>query len=262
MKSILSSLVLLCTFYQGFGQTDLMMPSFNLGYGHFNPAYFSPESKFSSTINRRTFPVFPRSQGYFRMLRADLNVYKNRFRSGIYAHSERMNWLSKVTALGWHNSYQLTLKENVILSLGARINYVGIHYGFGNNALADPDPNSVYFQHKSFRRPDFDFGTWLSTSNFNGGISVKHIFSPKLPADAAPYGRANTTIYDPHLYLIANYHLELSPKISIDPGAVYRRIFSTFRPSLSTVSIGAQVGYKDIFFCGCKLHIGRTPSSV
>lgn len=77
MKRFLSLLVLACAYYNGFGQTDPMVPSLNMGYSHINPAYFLPETKFSGNMNLGEAPT---SVGSLKMLSADLNVYKNHFR--------------------------------------------------------------------------------------------------------------------------------------------------------------------------------------
>lgn len=132
---------------------------------------------------------------------------------------------------------------------------MSIHLDYGNTRLLHPSDD--FLEQKSLRSPDFDFGAWLSTAEFNGGISIKHLFSSKLNEEAKRYVGTNNTIYQPHLYLNANYHLDLSSTLSLDPALLYRRVFSAEPLLLNTISIGTQLGYKNTLFAGINYVSGE-----
>lgn len=232
---------------------DPFQPSINRGYGFYNPAFFVPNSKFLGTVNYMNLWTQLENNPQTFIVQADANLFKNKLRGGGYFFREKAMAAIDFNFFALHASYQLAIAQDVILSFGARVNYVQLQIDYDQLKSPIPDP-SIPTGKKSFYQPDFDAGIWLSAKKFYAGVSIRHFTQPEFNVETQGIGPTELAIFQPTLYTIVGYEWMVGGKLSIEPTFRYQKTVSTQYANFSLPGFATMVGWKEKFYAGVNVR--------
>lgn len=244
---------LFCT--QAKAYLDPFQPSINRGYGFYNPAYFVPNSQFTGSVNYMNLWTQLIDNPQTFIVQGDANLFNNKLRGGGYFFREKALAAIDFNFFAIHASYQWTMAKDIVLSFGARVNYVQLQVDFDKFTFpGSGGPQSRPSGKKSYYQPDFDAGLWLSAKKFYGGISIRHFTQPEFNVETSGIGLTEMAIFQPTVYTMAGYEFTIGQNLSIEPTFRYQKTVSTKYANFDLPSIATMVGWSQKVYVGVNVR--------
>ena len=194
-----------------FGQQKAQFTQYMTNMQYINPAYPGTSGRFSiMTLDRMQWAGFDGAPNTLALMLTSPVPYTN-LGLGATILNDRIGSLSETGAY-FDVAYNVRLKGDIRLSLGAKAGFNFMQANLSDIALTDPnDPAFVNSEKATEFMPNIGGGAYLYAPKFYVGISTPELYNHK--ADVASV----TGDQKRHMYFIGGYLLPLSPRVLFKP---------------------------------------------